>query len=86
VRGFDKVVTVQLNGELREVPEGLTLAALIEWLKLPPDRVAVERNLEIVPRARWTVTPMQAGDQLEVVHLIGGGLSGWLKTTAGRYA
>ena len=67
-------VTVQLNGELREVPEGLTLAALIEWLKLPRDRVAVERNLEIVPRARWNLTPIQAGDQLEVVHLVGGGM------------
>jgi len=68
-----QVVTVQLNGEPREVPEGLTLAALIEWLKLPRDRVAVELNLEIVPRARWNVTPIQAGDQLEVVHLVGGG-------------
>jgi thiamine biosynthesis protein ThiS len=71
-----RVVTVQLNGELREVPEGLTLAALIEWLKLPRDRVAVEQNLEIVPRARWNVTPIQAGDQLEVVHLVGGGMEG----------
>ena len=69
-----QVVTVQLNGEPREVPEGLTLAALIEWLKLPRDRVAVERNLEIVPRAHWNETPIQAGDQLEVVHLVGGGM------------
>ena len=68
-----RAVTVQLNGELREVPEGLTLAALVEWLKLPGDRVAVERNLEIVPRARWNWTPIQAGDQLEVVHFVGGG-------------
>ena len=67
-------MTVQLNGERREVPEGLTLAALIEWLKLPGDRVAVERNLEIVPRARWNATLIQAGDQLEVVHFVGGGL------------
>ena len=66
-------MTIQLNGEPRDVPEGLTLAALIEWLKLPEDRVAVERNLEIVPRARWNVTPIQAGDRLEVVHLVGGG-------------
>jgi thiamine biosynthesis protein ThiS len=69
-----RVVTVRLNGDLCEVPEGLTLAALIEWLKLPRDRVAVERNLEIVPRARWTVTPIQAGDQLEVVNFVGGGM------------
>jgi len=69
-----QVLTIQLNGEPREVPEDLTLAALIDWLKLPPDRVAVERNLEIVPRARWSATPIQAGDRLEVVHLVGGGM------------
>ena len=67
-------MTVKLNGELREVPEGLTLEALIERLKLPRDRVAVERNLEIVPKARWNATPIQPGDQLEVVHLVGGGM------------
>ena len=81
-----QVVTVQLNGELREVPEGLSLAALIEWLKLPRDRVAVERNLEIVPRARWNVTPIQAGDRLEVVHLVGGGsvVSGQSSVVSGQ--
>ena len=66
-------MTVQLNGESREVPEGLTLAALIEWLKLPRDGVAVEQNLQIVPRARWDATPLRPGDRLEVVHLVGGG-------------
>ena len=78
-------MTVQLNGEPREVPDGLTLAALVDWLKLPRDRVAVERNLEIAPRARWDVTPIQAGDRLEVVHLVGGGFSSWRETTAGRH-
>ena len=73
VRFGDSAVTVQLNGELREVPEGLTLAALVEWLKLPRDRVAVERNLEIVPRTTWDATPIRPGDCLEVVHLVGGG-------------
>ena len=67
-------MTVRLNGEVREVPEGLTLEALVEWLKLPQDRVAVERNLEIVPKARWNVTPIHPGDQLEVVNLVGGGI------------
>jgi len=37
-------MTIYLNGELREVPENLTLAALLDWLKLPAERVAVERN------------------------------------------
>jgi thiamine biosynthesis protein ThiS len=67
-------VTVQLNGEAREAPEGLSVTGLIEWMKLPLDRVAVERNVEIVPRARWSETFIQVGDRLEVVHLIGGGL------------
>ena len=66
-------MTIELNGESRQVPEGLTLAALMDWLKLPADRVAVEHNLEIVPRARWQETPVRAGDRLEVVHFVGGG-------------
>lgn len=68
-----RLITIQLNGEPREIPEGLTLARLLEWLKLPADRVAVERNLEIVPRDDWHETPIQSGDRLEVVHFVGGG-------------
>jgi thiamine biosynthesis protein ThiS len=68
------LITIHLNGEAREVPEGLTLAALLEWLKLPPDRVAVERNREIVHRNCWPETPVEAEDHLEVVNLVGGGL------------
>jgi len=67
------LIPIQLNGEAREVPEGLTLAALLEWLKLPADRVAVERNLEIVPKDQWPATPISVGDRLEVVHFVGGG-------------
>lgn len=66
-------MTIQLNGESRQLPDGLTLDALVEWLKLPADRVAVECNLEIVPRGRWLETPIRAGDRLEVVHFVGGG-------------
>ena len=67
------MIAMHLNGELREVPEGLNLAALLDWLKLPAERVAVERNLEIVPRSRWGETIIQANDRLEVVHFVGGG-------------
>jgi thiamine biosynthesis protein ThiS len=67
------LITIQLNGESREIPEGLTVSSLLEWLKFPADRVAVERNLEIVPRGRWAETPLEAGDRLEVVHFVGGG-------------
>jgi sulfur carrier protein len=66
-------MTIQLNGEQREVPEGLTLARLLEWLGLPPDRVAVERNREIVKRSAWSATPIEEGDRLEVVQMVGGG-------------
>ena len=67
------MITIELNGEAHEVPEGLTLAGVLEWLKLPADRLAVERNREIVPRAQWDKTIVQVNDQLEVVHFVGGG-------------
>ena len=69
-------MTLYLNGESQEVPDGLTLAGLLEWLKLPADRVAVERNLSIVPRDRWADTLLEAGDRLEMVHFVGGGAIG----------
>ena len=67
------MITVTINGESKEIPGGLTLAQCLEWLGMPADRVAVERNLEIVPRSGWDSTPVSAGDRLEVVHFVGGG-------------
>ena len=67
------MITIQLNGEPKEIPENLTLTALLERLQLPADRVAVEHNLEVVPSERWSVTRVEPGDRLEVVHLVGGG-------------
>lgn len=67
------MMTIQLNGAPREVPEGLTLAALLKWLGLDPDRVAVERNMQIVKRSEWGDTPIEGGDRLEVVQMVGGG-------------
>ena len=66
-------MTIILNGEARDVPEGFTLACLLEWLKIAADRVAVERNLEIVPRSQWAAARVENGDRLEVVHFVGGG-------------
>ncbi len=66
-------LTIQMNGERREVPAGLTLAALLELLELPADRVAVELNREVVKRSAWGSTPIQEGDQLEIVQMVGGG-------------
>lgn len=64
---------IYLNGEPREVPEHLNMAQLLEWLKLPDDRVAVERNREIASRSTWAETLIQPDDRLEVVHFVGGG-------------
>jgi sulfur carrier protein len=67
---------LQINGEEREFtdpPMPFTLAALVETLGMKADRVAVERNRDIVPRDRWGETPLNDGDRLEVVHFVGGG-------------
>jgi thiamine biosynthesis protein ThiS len=64
---------IEVNGETREVPESASVADLLGLLNLAAPKVAVERNLEIVPRSAWATTPLAAGDRLEVVHFIGGG-------------
>jgi sulfur carrier protein len=64
---------LHVNGEDREFPELATLAALIENLGAKADRVAVELNRDIIPRARWEATPLHDGDRLEIVHFVGGG-------------
>jgi thiamine biosynthesis protein ThiS len=64
---------LHINGEQREFPDGLSVASLVAQLGMKPDRVAVELNLEIVPRTQWEMTTLQDGDKLEVVHFVGGG-------------
>ena len=66
-------MTVTINGDRREIPEGLSVAALLAHLGMTPDRVAIERNLEILPRARWTSTSVEPDDSYEIVHFVGGG-------------
>ena len=62
-----------INGESRDFPDGITLAALVAQLGMKADRVAVELNLEIVPRPQWDSTVLKNGDKLEIVHFVGGG-------------
>lgn len=66
-------MTVTMNGERREVPDGLTVTALLAHLDIAEARVAIERNRDILPRAQWSATPVQPGDVFEIVHLVGGG-------------
>jgi len=65
---------LQLNGELRDFPDGLTLAVLVEHLAMKADRVAVELNLEIIPRTNWPAIRLKDGDKLEIIHFVGGGV------------
>lgn len=64
---------VEVNGDAREVPEGITVADLLATLALAEGPVAVERNKLIVPRAEHGTTTLSDGDQLEVVQFVGGG-------------
>ena len=62
-----------VNGETREVAEGITVLALLEELDLQPEATVVERNGEIVERARFAETVLTEADCLELVRFVGGG-------------
>jgi len=64
---------LQINGDVREFSSPLSLVSLLQEMGLKADRVAVELNRNIVPRDRWAATSLQEGDQLEIVHFVGGG-------------
>jgi sulfur carrier protein len=64
---------IQLNGDSFELPDGETVAGLLSRLELVGRRVAVELNQDIVPRSQHSETVLGEGDQIEVVHAIGGG-------------
>jgi len=66
-------VQIIVNGETREVPGGIEVFFLLSHLGLPSDRVAIERNREVLPRSQWGNTTVQPGDRYEIVHLVGGG-------------
>lgn len=66
-------MVIQLNGEPYTVSEGTSIADLLIALELTERRIAVEVNLEIVPRSQHATTVLQANDQVEVVQAIGGG-------------
>lgn len=67
------LVRILLNGDPREVPTPLHVEALLAHLGLDPRMVAVERNRAVVRRAHYQVTPVNAGDEIEVVAFVGGG-------------
>ena len=66
-------MTVTVNGQPRELAEPLTVAELLRTLEIPPRGLAVEVNLQIVPRAQHAEHLLADGDRLEIVTLVGGG-------------
>ena len=64
---------ILINGEGKEFDDGLSLAELINFLDLPPQRVAVELNRTVVRRNDWDNTILKNDDRLEIVHFVGGG-------------
>ena len=64
---------ITLNGEKYNLETGSNIVDLIEKLGLNRDKLAIERNLEIVPKSKFAMTIIEEGDKLEIVHFIGGG-------------
>lgn len=64
---------IQLNGEIQEIANGMTIRALLDTLQLGNGPIAVERNAVIVPRAEHASTLINDNDTLEVVQFVGGG-------------
>lgn len=64
---------VIINGEAQELPEAISASELIDQLGLATKRLAVEVNLEIVPRSQFDSHRFKPGDRIEIVHAIGGG-------------
>ena len=64
---------IQINGEAREIEDGLTLGGLLDELKIRPARVVIELNRSIISREVYAATRLNEGDSLEIVHFVGGG-------------
>ena len=66
-------IAITVNGETRATKPDATVADLLRELGLEAGRVAIERNLEILPRPQWTQTLVAPGDRYEIVQFVGGG-------------
>ena len=66
-------ISIRVNGEQRTFPAGTYVRDLLAILEVSTPRVAVERNREILPKASYGSTPLEDGDELEVVEFVGGG-------------
>ena len=68
-----EMISVIVNGEARAIPGGSSIAAMLQAIGLDPRKVAVEHNLEVVPRSTFEDVEVSEGDKFEIVHFVGGG-------------
>jgi thiamine biosynthesis protein ThiS len=68
-------IEIVINGEPRQVRPDATVTDLVAELGLTPERLAIEYNLAILSRSKWSSTTLEQGDRLEIVHFVGGGAS-----------
>ena len=69
----EHTINISLNGERINITSGVSVLGLMNHMKLPDKNIAVERNLEIVPKSCWNTTILEEGDRLEIVRFVGGG-------------
>lgn len=67
------MITVEINGEPKLIEDGVSIVQLLSDLGITTNKVAVERNLEIVPKSTYADVTLCDGDRLEIVHFVGGG-------------
>jgi len=67
------VIQITVNGDAHRLAAGSKVTDLISELQLAEKRLAIELNLNILPRTKWAETALNAGDKLEIVHFVGGG-------------
>jgi thiamine biosynthesis protein ThiS len=68
-----EAIHVHVNGERKQLPPGTSVRTLLDHLGLNSGRVAIEYNLQILPKTKWEETRVSAGDRLEIVQFVGGG-------------
>jgi sulfur carrier protein len=64
---------ITINGEERQIEDGLKVSDLLALLDLKAERLAIELNRKIIRRANWPITPLADGDKIEIVQFVGGG-------------
>jgi sulfur carrier protein len=73
MKHLEAAITISVNGEARSAKPGASVSDLLRELGLDGGRVAIERNLEILPRPQWSQTLIVNGDRYEIVQFVGGG-------------